>query len=300
MAVEISPHQFCICQEANGQFCNIPTPFPPLANPPSCITGLYTKNTVSISNRCLLQIRKSSDANMPSQLTPNVWILTMAPSAVTTTITLNCPGEIMKFITVKKPIHVLWLPTILSCYIIKFSSTPALWNCIFGCKYIFGYGKSPHDQHFITQLLHMATIGEAPEWESATTLGLDTLSSSRMTLQPHGQGHSKYCTFFTCTVNRRYRFNLDTVFTYRSLCNGYRIAYTSRFGNILLLFLLVLTCQISVPTCTTRCHAIYNCGWWCRGSTHLQMWWQGLTACMSSQESWPAYRAYTHMDRESV
>ena len=27
MAMEISPHQFHICQEANGQFCNIPTPF---------------------------------------------------------------------------------------------------------------------------------------------------------------------------------------------------------------------------------------------------------------------------------
>ena len=34
MAVEISPHQFSICQEANGQFCNIHTPFQPLANPP--------------------------------------------------------------------------------------------------------------------------------------------------------------------------------------------------------------------------------------------------------------------------
>ena len=40
MAVEIiSPHQFCICQEANGQFCNIPAPFQPLVNPPSCSTA---------------------------------------------------------------------------------------------------------------------------------------------------------------------------------------------------------------------------------------------------------------------
>ena len=31
-------------------------------------------------------------------------------------------------------------------------------------------------------------------------------------------------------------------------------------GNILLLFLLVLTCQISVLTFTTRYHAIYFCG----------------------------------------
>ena len=46
---------------------------------------------------------------MPSQLAPNVWILTTAHSAVTATITLICPGETTKFIKVKKPIHVLWL-----------------------------------------------------------------------------------------------------------------------------------------------------------------------------------------------
>ena len=41
---------------------------------------------------------------------PNVWILTSAPSKVTTAITLICPGETTKFITVKKPMHVLCLP----------------------------------------------------------------------------------------------------------------------------------------------------------------------------------------------
>ena len=43
MAVEISPQQFRICQEANRQFCTIPTLLQPLANPPSCITALYVK-----------------------------------------------------------------------------------------------------------------------------------------------------------------------------------------------------------------------------------------------------------------
>ena len=70
MAAEISPQQFRICQEANGQFCTIPMPFQPLANPPSCITALYVKNTVNISARCSLQIRKSLDVSMPSQLAP--------------------------------------------------------------------------------------------------------------------------------------------------------------------------------------------------------------------------------------
>ena len=110
-AVAISPQQFQICHEENGQFCNIPSPFQPLANLPSCITALYAKNTASISIRCSLQIRKTSDVSMPSQLAPNVWTLTTAPSAVTPTITLICPVETAEFIKVKKPIHLLHLPT---------------------------------------------------------------------------------------------------------------------------------------------------------------------------------------------
>ena len=107
MAVEISPHQFSICQEANGQFCNILTPFQPLAHLPSFITALYTKNTAGISARCSLKIRKTHSISIPSQIASNLWILTIAPSAVTTAITLICPEETMKFITVKKPIHIL-------------------------------------------------------------------------------------------------------------------------------------------------------------------------------------------------
>ena len=111
MAVEILPQQFRICQEANEQFCTIPTPFQPLANPLSCITALYAKNTASITARCSLQIRKSSDVSMTSQRAPNIWILTMAPSAAAATITLICLGETTQFIEVRKPIHILHLPT---------------------------------------------------------------------------------------------------------------------------------------------------------------------------------------------
>ena len=107
MPVEISQYQFSICQEANGWFCNIYAALQPLANPPSCITALYAKNTASISTRSSLQIRKTQSISIPSQIAPNVWILTSAPSTVTTAITLICPGEPMKFITVKKPIHIL-------------------------------------------------------------------------------------------------------------------------------------------------------------------------------------------------
>ena len=65
MAVEIPQHQFHICQEANGQFCNVYASLQPLTNPPSFITALYTKNTVSISTGCSLQIRKTQSISIP-------------------------------------------------------------------------------------------------------------------------------------------------------------------------------------------------------------------------------------------
>ena len=69
------------------------------------------QNTANISARCSLQNRKSSDVSMPSQLAPNVWILTTAPSAAAATITLIWPGETTQFIEAKRPIHILHLPT---------------------------------------------------------------------------------------------------------------------------------------------------------------------------------------------
>ena len=48
---------------------------------------------------------------MPSQLAPNVWILTTAPLAASTAVTLICLGETTQFIEIRKPIHILHLPT---------------------------------------------------------------------------------------------------------------------------------------------------------------------------------------------
>ena len=110
MAVEISQQQFSICQNANGQVCNNNTPLQPLANAPSCITALYTKNAASITTRFSLQVRKAQNISILSSIAPNLWILTSASSTVTTGITLTCPGETTTFITVQKPIHILCLP----------------------------------------------------------------------------------------------------------------------------------------------------------------------------------------------
>ena len=107
LAVEMSPQQFSTCQEANGQFCNVITPFNHLQihHPAS---HLYTQRMyVAFLKRCSLQIRKTQDVSIPSQLTPNVSILTTPPSVTTTAITLICSGETSKFITIQKLIYIL-------------------------------------------------------------------------------------------------------------------------------------------------------------------------------------------------
>ena len=74
MAVELSTTQFQACQDANGQFCSITTPCQPLASPPSCIAALYAKSKADITSKCSLHICKASTTNLPTQVTPDVWI----------------------------------------------------------------------------------------------------------------------------------------------------------------------------------------------------------------------------------
>ena len=126
MTVEISQHQFNLCQEANGQYCNIYAPLKPLANPPSCITALYAKNAATISTRCSLQVRKTQSISIPVQIAPNVWILTTAPYTVTTSITLIFLRN--HKIYYSKEIHPHLVTTInLQCYVTTLSSTSS--NC---------------------------------------------------------------------------------------------------------------------------------------------------------------------------
>ena len=101
MAVELSTTQLQACQEANGQFCSITTPFQPLANPSSCIAALYAKSTLDITSKCSLQIFKASATNLPTQITPDVWILTTPVAAPVNTMTLICPEKTMETIPIQ-------------------------------------------------------------------------------------------------------------------------------------------------------------------------------------------------------
>ena len=110
MAVALSTTEFQACQDANEQFCSITTQLQPLANPPSCISALYVKSKVDIASKCSLQICKANTTNLPTQIAPDVWILTTQVTATTNTMTLICPEKPMETIPIQKPIHILKLP----------------------------------------------------------------------------------------------------------------------------------------------------------------------------------------------
>ena len=110
MAVEHSTTQFRVCQEANSQYCSINSPFQPFANPPSCKAALYAKSTVDITSKCSLQIWKASGINLPTQIAPDVWILTTPPAAPVNTLTLIYPQKAIDTTIIQKPVHILKLP----------------------------------------------------------------------------------------------------------------------------------------------------------------------------------------------
>ena len=68
MGIELSTTQFQTCQQANGQFCHISTPFQLLSNPPVCIAALYTKSKTGIASKCSLQLCKTATTNLPTQI----------------------------------------------------------------------------------------------------------------------------------------------------------------------------------------------------------------------------------------
>ena len=111
MAVELSTTQFWVCWEANSQFCSITTLFQPLAHPPSYIAALYAKSTKDITSKCSLQIWKASDTNLPTQIAPDVWILSPPLATPANTMTLICPEKAMETIIIQKTVHILKLPT---------------------------------------------------------------------------------------------------------------------------------------------------------------------------------------------
>ena len=65
---------------------------------------------MDIASKCSLQICKASTTYLPTQIAPDVWILTTPVTAAMNTMTLICPEKPMDTIPIQKPIHILKLP----------------------------------------------------------------------------------------------------------------------------------------------------------------------------------------------
>ena len=251
MGVELSTTQFQICHQANGQLCHISTPFQPLANPPMCIAAIYTKSKEGIASKCSLQLCKMTTTALPTQITPDVWILTTPVTAPVNTITLICPEKPMETIAIWQPIHILKLPMACSAtsshfYLPPMYETPilnvnvslnmanlqminisALHFCIWQ-----HLGNNQSDM----QLKHLATIPSIPVHKVYQHLLNSTMQLTPFKTEPLEDTDSP----------------LEYIHSPRNICFSFRIDHTNRNWIILLLFLLVPTCQISALTFTTR------------------------------------------------
>ena len=109
-AIEILEQQFTTYPWANGQFCKIDAPLQPLVNPPSCITAIYAKNKAGIECWCSLKIRNTHSTSIPTPIASNLWILTSGTELDPAWVTLICPDQAPKWITIQQRLHVLCLP----------------------------------------------------------------------------------------------------------------------------------------------------------------------------------------------
>ena len=203
MGLELSTAQFHTCQQANGQFCQISTPFHPLANPPTNIAALYAKSKASITSKCSLQLCKTTTTTLPTQMTPDVWILTTPAMAPVNTMTLICPEKPMETIAVQQPLHILKLPTACSAISAHFYIPPRYETPVLNANVSldmanlqtvnitvlhFHIWQHLGNNHSDTQLQHLVTITSIPVHKVYQHLLNSTLKLTPFTTQP-SEGH---------------------------------------------------------------------------------------------------------------
>ena len=75
-------------------------------------------------SQCSLQIWKASNINLPTQISPDVWILMTPLFAPASTMMLICPEKAIETITIQNPVHTLKLPMACSATSSNFYLSP--------------------------------------------------------------------------------------------------------------------------------------------------------------------------------
>ena len=168
-------------------------------------------------------------------------------------MTLICPKKAMETIIIQKPVYILKLPMECSATSSNFYLPPRYEtltldvNISLNMANLHMINILAQDfhiwQHFgnnrsDVQLQHLTTIPSIPVHNIYQHLLNNTLPIMPFDMDEESTEHT------------------DSIWTLvstpRDICYSCRITYTSMIRLILLLLLLVLTCQISVPTFTTR------------------------------------------------
>ena len=191
----------------------------------------------------------------------------------------------------------------MQCYISTLPSTTPLWNSPANYQYISQYSKPLCDEYLISRIQNMATFRETTgTWPSCITwptyhqfLLINSTSTWSTAMDPS-------LPFISTDQSIDDTASLWTLFSHTGIyVMPIGSLIPSGLGIFCCYFFLVLTCQISALTFMIRFFMTYYCGWWCRGSIHLQMWWQDSTAYNeTSWESWPVYKMGTYTDGESA
>ena len=251
MGLELSTTQFQTCQQANGQFCHISAPFQSLAITPTCIAALYAKSKASITSKCSLQLHKTTTTTLPTQITSYVWILTTPAMAPVTTITLICPEKPMETTAIWQSLHILKLPMACSATSAHFYLPPGYETPVLNVNKSLDMANlqavnitAPH--FHIWQ--HMGSNHSETQLPTPCNHTINTSTQSLST--PPKQLLTTDT--FQYEAIRRYKYSMELVHPPRNICFSFGITYTSRNRIILLLFLLVPTCQISMLTFTIR------------------------------------------------
>ena len=210
MGLELSCTQFEVCKQANGQFCHISTPFQPLANPPTCIAALYAKSKANIESKCSLQLHKASAMPLPTQITPDVWILATPTSAPMDTISLICPEKPMETIPIRQPLHVLQLPMACSATSANFYLPPRYETPVLNVNVSldmanlrainitalhFRIWQHMGHNHTETELQHLATLPSIPVHQIYQHLLNNSLQLTPFNMQPSGDTNTLWKLF---------------------------------------------------------------------------------------------------------
>ena len=109
-AVEISEDQFDICQKANKTVLQFKYTSTTTHESTNMYNSFICQRQSWHQEEMLTTKQESNSVSIPSSITPSVWNLTTAPTAVSTGITLIYPGETPRFIKTQTPVHTLQLP----------------------------------------------------------------------------------------------------------------------------------------------------------------------------------------------